>query len=263
MGTESLDRALDLLRLAQAGHKGVDERELDRAVDRVVEFTAESYSRHSDRYSSTRGLRTTAWEERLTRILLSTVRRQIADHRASSPPGPRWRLLDVGAGSGRDLLRLAEETDVEPTALDNSSEMIHHLRRLAAAEGLPPESVVQGDMRDMSAFAAGTFHCVRHHASLHHLPLLSPGRGVDMAISESRRILVAGGVLYVLVRAGDGLATIDTDEGLGPRVFQLFSPESLTKVIERHDLRTLRIEEVVSKRDQQDLRWIFCTATTV
>jgi len=49
------------------------------------------------------------------------------------------------------------------------------LARLAAAEGLPGESVVQSDMRDLSSFVAATFHCVRNHASLHHLPLLRAG----------------------------------------------------------------------------------------
>lgn len=263
MGTDSLAWALDLLRSAQVGDGGIDDDELDRAVDLVVGFTADSYSRHSERYTATRGLLTTAWEERLTRVLLSTVRRQIAEDRAPSPPGPRWHLLDVGAGSGRDLLRLAEEPDVAPTALDNSTEIIRHLRKLAAADSLPAESVAQGDMRDLSAFPDARFHCVRNHASLHHLPLLSVGRGADLAIAESRRVLVTGGVLYLLVRAGDGLATIDTDEGLGPRVFQLFSPESLAELLARHNLRTLRLEEVVSKRGQEDLRWLFCTATAI
>lgn len=256
----SLTKALDLLRSVQAGDARIVEREVERAVDILVGFTVESYSYNSDVYIEKRGLETTPWEERLAQILLSTVRRQIAERRAPSPDGSRWRLLDIGAGSGRDLLRMAEEADIEPTALDVSPEMIHSLRDLAVAQGLPAESIVEGDMRELSAFPAATFHSVRNHASLHHLPLLAPGQGADLAIAESRRVLVTGGVLYVLVRAGEELAMIDTEEGLGPRVFQLFSPKSLTELIERHDLRILRLEELVSKRGQQDLHWILCIA---
>lgn len=262
MGTEPLVRALDLLRSVQAGEGAVDNHELDRAVDLVVDFTAESYSRHCEAYNLVRGMQTTPWEERLTAVLLQTVRGQIARRWAPSPRGEPWRLLDIGAGSGRDLLRLAEETDVEPIALDNSPGTIRHLRALAAANGLPATSVLKSDMRELSALPSGTFHCVRHHASLHHLPLLTPGHGVDLAISESRRILVTGGILYVLVRAGEGLATIDTDEGLGSRVFQLFSLQSLTALLRRHNLRVLRIEEVTSKRGEEDIHWIFGIAST-
>jgi SAM-dependent methyltransferase len=263
MGVDSLAKALDLLRASQAGDRTIEANELDLAIDSVVGFTADSYSRHSERYAEARGQRTTPLEERLIAALLSTVRRQIAEHHAPPPAGPRWRLLEIGAGSGRDLLRLAEERDVEPVALDNSPGIVRHLKEVAAADGLPPESVVQCDMRDLSLFSSASFHCVRNHASLHHLPLAPGERGADAAIAESRRVLVDGGVLYVLVRAGEGLTEIDTEEGLGPRVFQLFSAESLADLLARHDLRTLHVEQLNSRRGQQDLCWLFCTATAV
>ncbi len=261
MDPASLAWSLDLLRSAQAGDMSFQDAELDQAIDLVVASTADSYSRLSDVYATTRGIQTTEWEEALTRVLLSTVRDQIAKRYAPPPQGRRWRLLDVGAGSGRDVLRLAEEPDIEPIAFDNAAGLIRQLKDLAASHGLPAASVVEGEMRDLSHFASATFHCVRNHASLHHLPVVSPGRGADAAIAASRRILVAGGVLYVLVRAGEGLTTIDTREGLGPRVFQLFSAELLAGLLERNCFRILRLQPVASERLGEDLPWLFCLAT--
>jgi SAM-dependent methyltransferase len=157
---------------------------------------------------------------------------------------------------------LVEEPDVAPTALDNAPGLVRQLKALAAAHGLPAESVIEGEMRDLSSLSSATFHCVRNHASLHHLPVIAPGYGADVAIAESRRILVAGGVLYVLVRAGEGLTVIDTREGLGSRVFQLFSPELLASLVERHRFRVLRVEALDSKRGGGAIRWIFCLAVS-
>lgn len=263
MSSASLASSLDVVRAAQAGEVAVRDDELDRAIQLIVTMTTDSYSRHSEAYAAVRGLRTDRWEESLTRTLLSTVRGQIAERAAPPPRGARWRLLDVGAGSGRDLLRFAKESDVAPTALDNAPGLVRQLRALATAHGLPARSVIEGEMRDLSSLSSATFHCVRNHASLHHLPVVAPGHGADVAIAESRRVLVAGGVLYVLVRAGAGLTVIDTREGLGPRVFQLFSPELLTSLLERHRFRVLRVQPLDSKRGGETLRWVFCLAVSV
>lgn len=259
----ALTRSLEIVRSAQSSTGPPVAAVLDRAIATIVAATADSYSQLSATYAAVRGVQSTEWEEALTRALLSAVRHQIADRSAPAPAGARWRLLDVGAGSGRDLLRFAHESDIEPIALDNAPGLIHRLRDLAACHGLPPESVVEGEMRDLSQFECATFHCVRNHASLHHLPVVSPGHGADVAVAESRRILVAGGIFYVLVRAGEGLTVIDTREGLGARVFQLFSEELLLELLARHRFRALQLNRLVSERGDERLRWIFCLAIAI
>lgn len=262
MGSARLERALAVIYAAQREHT-FEARELDCAIDELVGWTADSYSRHGELYTNVRGIESGPLEESLTQTLLATVRDQITSAHAPEPQRHRWRLLDVGAGSGRDLLRLASEPDVAVTALDNAPELVKHLRMLAVARELPAASVIEAEMRDLSCLSAGDFHCVRNHASLHHLPVVGPGHGADLAIAESRRVLVRGGVFYVFVRAGDGLALIDTQEGLGPRVFQLFSQNSLRALLERHNLRTLTLEHVESKRGNSTLRWLFGLAEAI
>lgn len=86
--------------------------------------------------------------------------------------------------------------------------------------------IIDADMRDLSAIPDGSFECVRNNATLHHLPLAACGLGADSAISESRRILVDGGVFQCLVKEGTGVEMTDTGEGLGRRFYQYFSAAS-------------------------------------
>jgi SAM-dependent methyltransferase len=260
--SQSLGAALDVIRLAQTSDTPAPTPELERAIDVVVAATAKTYSSRSGTYTARRGCRTSQWEEDLTQMLLADVRGNIAAHHAPEPESGRWCLLDVGAGSGRDLLRLSEEPDVLTVALENAPGLLGHLRDLAIQRGLPAASVVAGEMRNLSMFPDASFHCVRSHATLHHLPVISLGVGADLAVAESRRVLVTGGVFYVLVRAGDGVEVIDTQEGLGGRIFQLFSVQLLTTVLCRHGFDITHLEERESPPRHGRLNnWLFCLAT--
>ncbi|QJS99677.1 class I SAM-dependent methyltransferase [Streptomyces asoensis] len=230
------------------------------AVDEVVRATAAAYTEQSASYEQAREAQPWKWDEYLTTTLLERVRSRIADGSLSLGAAPQWRLLDVGAGYGRDVLRFAGEPDIEAVALENADGFVEYLRRAQDEGRIGPDGVLVTDMRDLGGIEDGCFHCIRNHATLHHLPLVSHGLGADAAVAGFRRVLAPGGVLYVLVKAGSGVNVIDTGEGLGGRFFQLFTPTLLRQLLERHSFSIVQMEEAVEPRSSGNVDWLFALA---
>ena len=258
-GAGPLD-AVDAIRRAQGGDASIAPEQLGWAVDAIVEATRDGYEREGDTYAQRRGHGTSEADEYMNGLLLGSVRERIADGRIAANRDGRWRLLDIGAGPGRDLVRFSAEPDVEPVALENSPLFLDLLARVAAELGLPSGAVVSADMRDLSGLADASFHCVRSHATLHHLPVVPHGLGADAAVAETRRVLVPGGIFHVLVKAGDGVEMIDTAEGMGLRFYQLFSRPLLEGLLERNGFTVVHMEDRVSRRAAGDVQWLLCHA---
>jgi SAM-dependent methyltransferase len=97
------------------------------------------------------------------------------------------RVLEVGAGSGRDGIRLAEK-GARVVSLDYS---MPSLRMIGSQlEGETSVTLCCGDAFSMP-FANGTFDIVFHQGLLEHF------RNPDDLIAENRRVLKPGGLLLV------------------------------------------------------------------
>lgn len=101
-------------------------------------------------------------------------------------------VLDLGCGSGRDLLALAG-AGLDPIGLDYSWPMASIARRTS---GCP---VLVADLRDLP-FGTGAVDGIWAAASMLHLS----GNDLRRALSECRRVLRRGGILYASVKAGAG-----------------------------------------------------------
>lgn len=97
------------------------------------------------------------------------------------------RILEVGAGSGRDGIRLAG-LGAEVVSLDYSIPSLQMIR--SQLEGESSVSLCCGDAFSLP-FADGTFDLVFHQGLLEHF------RNPDDLIEENRRVLKPGGFLLV------------------------------------------------------------------
>lgn len=254
-----ISSVLEVIEKSQTSPSLASREELETAIDQIVRITGETYTRESGTYAQVRTGNRGKWDDELLRL----VRKRVADGKLITNPSGKWLLLDVGAGYGRDVLRLSQEPDIEAIALERSAGFVEALRQLQESGKLSRDAVVVGDMRDMSAIADASFDCVRNHAALHHLPVVPYGLGADAAVAESRRVLKKGGMFHVLVKAGFGLKMIDTGEGLGDRFYQLFTPDLLCDLLVRHAFSVVHLEKGVEFRPAGQVDWLFCLAVAV
>ena len=95
------------------------------------------------------------------------------------------RVLSLAGGGGWDAILFAE-LGAATTLFDLSPRQLTTVRRLAKERGTRLRAV-QGDMRDLSAFADGSFDLVYHHHSLVFVP------DAARVIREVARVLAPGG----------------------------------------------------------------------
>jgi SAM-dependent methyltransferase len=95
------------------------------------------------------------------------------------------RVLSLAGGGGWDPILFAE-LGAQTTLFDLSPRQLKTVRALAKERGTKLR-FVQGDMRDLSAFADGSFDLVYHHHSLVFVP--DPAR----VVKEVARVLAPGG----------------------------------------------------------------------
>ena len=164
------------------------------------------------------------------------------------------RLLDVGVGDGKGI-RFAYSIGIDVWGCDISDAFIK-----ITQEQLPNEyknRIVKCDMRSLS-FGEENFHIVRHNATLVHMPMIGPGYGTDKAISEAYRVLKSGGLLYISLKIGnnDGICYIDTDEGLGKRIYQLYNKSDIENLLVHNGFAIIGKDSVLEQRSPtQMIEW--------
>jgi SAM-dependent methyltransferase len=98
------------------------------------------------------------------------------------------RVLEVGAGSGRDSLELAAR-GARPVTLDYTFEALRIVRKLARRSSTPIDLVCADCLR--MPFRDGAFAVVFHQGLMEHFRDPAP------LLAENRRVLAAGGHLLV------------------------------------------------------------------
>lgn len=163
-------------------------------------------------------------------------------------------ILDVGAGSGRDLL-YGQHLGFKMVGCDKCQEFVNQYNQIHTNA----PAYIYGDACEL-LFENETFDVVRQSASLVHIPMIGQGYGTDLAIHESHRVLKMGGLLYVLVKEGNGINVTDTNEGLGKRIFQYYEDKDIRQIFSRNNFKVLAIREIEEMRQGVLIKWLACIA---
>ena len=226
-----------------------EEQELNQLAKEFLEMTRQTYDRVATTYSDVNGTKMLDSYRNMYDILFKTAEKEL------KKPIEDMEVLDVGTGPGRDIKFMYSKGVKRAVGLDNSEEFIKILKELEEKGEIPRNSFVKGDMLDIP-FDNETFDIVRQNASLLHIPITTKGEMLDKAIQESYRVLKENGILFVSVKKGKGVQLIDTKEGLGARIYQMHTVESITKILEEHHFRILDIIEIEEQRKESKIDWI-------
>jgi SAM-dependent methyltransferase len=252
-----LDRLDQLVRLQEASltNDSYWKNETQSLVEELVTLTRIAYDSIAGQYREVRKDEPHEVDKRLFDKLIGMARELVGQGRLGNSQGI-LSLLDVGTGPGRDLCYFTRFKDIKAIGIDNSDSFIAILSSLADQGLIAQDSFRKMDMRDLFGFVSETFDIVRHNATLLHLPLVTLGIGADQAVAESYRVLVNNGILFVSVKAGQGMELHDTGEGLGGRFFQYYSRDSLGELLSRSKFKVLEIENWREERPSDTVNWL-------
>nr|MBF0221038.1 class I SAM-dependent methyltransferase [Desulfobulbaceae bacterium] len=151
---------------------------------------------------------------------------------------PPATILDVGCGSGRDLLWLASR-GYTPTGF----ELAPKLASLAREHANCP--VIEGDFCHYD-FSALRFSALVFVGSLVHLPKET----LPLILKSTCLALAPDGLLLITLKEGRGFSC--ADDG---RVFTLWSRKEIEKIFAAHNIQVLDFSKQVSKLRSNDI-WL-------
>jgi len=158
---------------------------------------------------------------------------------------PPAQVLDIGCGPGFDMKYLSQKYSV--TGLDISTKFID----IARYEN-PGSDIYLGDI---VTFDIGTakYKGIWARDSIHHIA----EKDLDKVFQKISDALVDEGVLYVLVREGEGeiTETEKKDYSTIERFYHLFSAEELTNRAEKAGMKVIKIDH--TKRSHKWLIGVF------
>jgi SAM-dependent methyltransferase len=151
---------------------------------------------------------------------------------------PKATILDIGCGSGRDLLWFARR-GFQPTGFEQSASLAGLARKHAACP------VIEGDFRHFD-FSGLQFSALVFIGSLVHV---SP-KALPEILSSCCRALVPAGLLLITVKEGEG-----TKRAADGRVFTLWSRPDIEKVFAANHLHVVDFSRQISKIRPDDI-WL-------
>lgn len=228
---------------------------LGEIAEKLINATIDCYDKTAFQYSSNaERAEIDPFNKSMWDIFVSSIKHYI-------PNSKDIKVLDVGSGSGRDLI-YGQTFGYDMYGIEIPDGFLALLEQLYQS-GKIKHKVKKCDMREIE-YEDGFFDVVRHNATLLHLPVVGKGYTIDKALEETHRVLRHDGLLQVLVKAGNpDLSVHDTKEGLGARIFQFFGMDLLLEVIRRNGFEILLSEKLQNERPNEVIAWLFVMARKI
>lgn len=161
---------------------------------------------------------------------------------------PGALILDLGCGSGRDLLHFSQR-GFQAIGIDYS----HNLTELA--KSYSPQPVILGDFTHLP-FKKGTFDAVWAIGSLLHVPRIS----LPAVLSAIHRVLKPDSLFLTSVKKGSG----EVFDSLG-RFNVFYQPDEWGEMLEEQGFEIIEMEQQTEIRPtdngtKTEVHWIVCLA---
>ena len=225
---------------------------MSELAEKLIEITKNTYNKMAEKYSEVRTMELLEFDKKVWNKLLEYINKYLGNDYK------KLKLLDVGTGHGRDL-KYAFDIGFDAIGVDNSKKFIECLEKLETNNLIPKNSFCEADMRNLP-FENNSFDVVRQQATLLHFPIVEKGYTADKALEESYRVLKENGLLYVLVKKGEGIEYVDTNEGLGGRIFQFYNEKTISDLVERNGFKIISVTDEEENRKGKIVEWIMVIA---
>ena len=147
------------------------------------------------------------------------------------PPGSRG--LDAGCGAGARDVFFYWQRGYDIYGVDAVEENILEARRLHPEIA---DRVDVADLRQALGYPDGSFDFVLCNAVIQHI---DPEVALGKTLPELARLIGPGGLLQLMFKLGDGVATVyDRDYGV-ERTFQLYAVDQVLEVLHAQGLRVV------------------------
>jgi len=163
---------------------------------------------------------------------------------------PCARILDLGCGSGRDLLFFSE-MGYQIVGLDYSFNLLRLAKRFSR------QPVIQADFQALP-FGNNVFDAAWAIGSLLHIP----PRSINSALQQIRNVLKQGALFLTSVKEGNG----EHIDSMG-RYNTFYQDTEWHRILEKHGFELIESETMVEHRrtppgSNVDIRWIVSLSMT-
>ena len=204
-------------------------------MSRTPDYSESFYRRHAQRYAEVSHNFIQSVYTEASHPLLGGDRDLMVRIQELVPPGSRG--LDAGCGSGARDVYFYWQRGYDIYGVDAVEENILEARRLHPEIA---DRVEVADLRQPLGYPDDYFEFVLCNAVIQHI---DPEVALETTLPELARVLTANGLLQLMFKYGDGIATVYDRDYRVDRTFRLYAVDKVLDVLEGQGLKVISEED--------------------